>query len=197
MTLALLRLSRATTLAVGLLLVGAGANLYPLLAIASETAVAPEKNPPGDIPDNQAFVAFSGPQGYLLQVPEGWARKEAPDGVAFSDKYGRVELVFSKAHGVLTVDNVRALEAASLEKSGHAVKISTITKTQLPAGPAIKITFSSNSEPNGVTGKQIRLESERFLVVHGDQLAALTFSAPMGADNVDQWTLMSKSLRWQ
>src|SRR5690242_20999784 len=38
-------------------------------------AVATESNPPGDIPDNQAFVAYTSPaDGFLVKVPEGWGR---------------------------------------------------------------------------------------------------------------------------
>ncbi len=44
---------------------------------STESAVAPEINPPGDIPDSQAFVRFTSPAGgYSLEVPEGWARSE-------------------------------------------------------------------------------------------------------------------------
>src|SRR6202165_4866228 len=46
---------------------------------STETAVAPEVNPPGDIPDSQAFVTFKNSTGgYQLEVPEGWSQKAAP-----------------------------------------------------------------------------------------------------------------------
>ena len=45
-------------------------------AVQGETPVAPEKNPPGDIPDTQVFVEYrSAGGGYQLEVPEGWARR--------------------------------------------------------------------------------------------------------------------------
>src|SRR5690349_231827 len=53
----------------------------------TEQAVAPEQNPPGDIPDTQAFITYSSPQGhYNVEVPEGWARTEAGVDVRFVDK---------------------------------------------------------------------------------------------------------------
>ena len=61
----------------------------------------------------------------------------------------------------------------------------------------MRIVYSENSEANAVTGKQIRLESERFLIGHGGNVATVTFSAPAGADNADQWKLMSDSLTWK
>ena len=63
----------------------------------NDQAVTPEKNPPGDIPDTQAFVIYGSPAGFLLKVPEGWARKERRDGATFSDKYNIVEISVAPA----------------------------------------------------------------------------------------------------
>jgi len=60
-------------------------------ALAQEKLVAPEKNPPGDIPDNQVFVTFTSPAGFSLKVPEGWSRAQIDGGVRFFDKYDVVE----------------------------------------------------------------------------------------------------------
>ncbi len=56
----------------------------PETAVApSEPVVAPEVNPPGDIPDSQVFVRYtSASGGFALKVPEGWARTESPTSVA-------------------------------------------------------------------------------------------------------------------
>src|ERR1700682_6790355 len=46
---------------------------------STETAVAPEVNPPGDIPDSQAFVTFKNSTGgYPLESPDGWSQRAAP-----------------------------------------------------------------------------------------------------------------------
>ena len=166
-------------------------------AYAQENAIAPEVNPPGDIPDNQAFVAYASPLGFSIKAPEGWARKESDGGVSFADKFGSVEVTISSGAAAPTLASVKAGEAAELEKSGRAVKIGGIKEATLPSGPAVRISFTSNSEPNAVTGKKIRLESDRYLVAHAGKLATLTFSAPAGADNADQWKLMSDSFAWK
>lgn len=54
-------------------------------AAQAETAVAPEKNPPGDIPDSQVFIAYVG-SSYALKVPEGWARTVTGPNVIFASK---------------------------------------------------------------------------------------------------------------
>ena len=166
-------------------------------AFAQDKAVAPEVNPPGDIPDNQAFVVYASPLGFSIKAPEGWARKESADGVSFADKYGSVDVTISSSAAAPTLASVKAGEAADLEKNGRAVKIGAIKEATLPSGPAVRISFASNSEPNAVTGKKIRLESDRYLIAHAGKLATLTFSAPAGADNADQWKLMSDSFAWK
>jgi hypothetical protein len=60
----------------------------------------------------------------------------------------------------------------------------------------VLIVYTSNSDPNAVTDKQIRLENNRYLFYRAGHEAALTLSAPAGADNVDQWQLMANSFRW-
>jgi len=47
-----------------------------------------------------------------------------------------------------------------------------------------------------VTNKQVRLENNRYLFFHNGQLATLTLSAPVGADNVDQWARIAGSFKW-
>jgi len=50
------------------------------------SSLAAEKNPPGDIPDNQVFLKYaSAAGGYSLKVPEGWARIEDGADVSFTD----------------------------------------------------------------------------------------------------------------
>src|SRR4051794_21026165 len=50
-----------------------------------------EVSPAGDIPDNQAFVAYRPPgAGYSVKVPEGWARSASGRAVAFTDKLNTI-----------------------------------------------------------------------------------------------------------
>ena len=165
-------------------------------AIAQEKAIAPETNPPGDIPDSQVFVTYSSPLGFSIKAPEGWSRTESADGVSFADKYGRIDFRITTGATAPTLASVKSVEAAALEKNGRAAKIEKIEASTLPSGAAVRIAYTSNSEPNAVTGKQLRLENERLLIAHGGKIATITFSAPQGADNADQWKLMRDSFRW-
>jgi hypothetical protein len=168
-----------------------------LPAAAQQKLVAPETNPPGDIPDNQVFIAYTSPDGFSLKVPEGWSRAVAGPSVRFFDKYDEIGAALGTASAAPTVASVRAGEIANLEKAGHAVKVTAVRAVKLAAGPAVRISYQSNSAPNPVTNKQIRLEHERFIVFKGGKTITLDLAAPAGADNVDQWLLISNSLQWK
>ena len=172
------------------------AAISPRPSLAAEAPIATEKNPPGDIPDSQIFILYRSPLGFTVEVPEGWGRKERADGASFADKYGLLEVSLSATSDDPTLASVKANEAMALQQSGHAVKIDAIEAVKLPAGPAILIKYHSNSEANAVSNKKIRLEHDRYLIGHASKLATIDFSAPAGADNVDQWQLMSQSFVW-
>lgn len=166
--------------------------------VPAEQPVAPEKNPTGDIPDSQAFIKYSSATGgYGLEVPEGWARSESGTEVSFVDKLDGLRVSVSKVSAPPTVDSVRGSYVAGLEKTGRAVYVQEIKSVNLPGGEAVLVRYQSNSDPDAVTGKKVRLENESYLFYSKGRQATLTLWAPLGADNVDQWKRMSESFRWQ
>ena len=188
--------TRATLWGAGFIILGWLLSASAAPARAQEQAVVPEKNPPGDIPDSQVFVTFKSADGFELKVPEGWARTSRKNGVQFADKYNTIDLEIAAADADRTVASVRSQQAGALSKTGRAAKILDVKRVVLPAGPAVLIIYESNSEPNPVTRKQLRLESNRYLIFHKGRLATLDLAAPRGADNVDQWQLISRSFHW-
>jgi hypothetical protein len=163
----------------------------------AEQAVQAEKNPPGDIPDNQVFVSYRSPFGFTLQVPEGWSRADRPEGVRFFDKYNIIDIDVAQSAAAPHADSVRSREAAMLASGEHAAKIASVTDVKLRGGPAVRIVYTANSEPNPVTNKQIRLEHERFIFFKDGKTATADFAAPQDADNADQWRLMANSFQWR
>lgn len=167
------------------------------VAGGTEVALAPEQNPAGDIPDNQVFVSYTPPSGgYAFQVPEGWAQAATASGATFTDKFNGIAVDVTSVPSVPTTQSVQTTVVPILERSGKAVQIVKVEQITLPAGPAIRLTYTANSDPNPVTGKQVRLENERYLFFKNGTQAALTLWAPQGADNVDQWQQIVKSFRW-
>ena len=171
-------------------------STIPLSVSAAEQAITPERNPPGDIPDSQVFVTYSGP-GFSMKVPEGWSRNDIEGGARFDDKYNLISVTSSPTAAVPTIESAKLGEAADLVATGHAVKVTDIKQVKLDGGSAVRIQYQSNSEPNAVTGKQIRLERVRYLYFVGGKLIRLDMAAPAGADNVDQWLLMANSVKFK
>lgn len=168
---------------------------------STETAVAPEVNPPGDIPDSQAFVKFPNTTGgYQLEVPEGWAQMAAPpeysSDVTFVNKYDGVSIHVAPVTAPPTAASAQKNEVKQIQSKGRTVTITGVPETNLPAGKAVVIKYTSNSDPNPVTNKRIRLENVTYIFYRNGKEAMLTMWAPLGADNVDQWNRMSNSFRW-
>jgi hypothetical protein len=147
-----------------------------------------ETNPPGDIPDTQVFVPYASRYGYRVSFPEGWQRTEQGRGVTFINGFDgeRVRLGASARNPV-------QLATAGFEavRNVHAVPVN------LPAGRATRVTFTSNSQPNELTGKRVRLENNTYVFVSPRGTALLDLWAPLGSDNVDQWRRISRSLQWR
>jgi len=167
----------------------------------TETAVAPEVNPPGDIPDSQAFVTFKNSTGgYQLEVPEGWAQKAAPpeysSDVTFVHNYDGVTVHVAPASAPPTAASVQTNEVKQIQSHVHAVAITGVSEVNLPTGKAVAIKYTSNSDPNRVTNKQVRVENVTYIFFKNGKEAMLTMWAPLGADNIDQWNRVAKSFRW-
>jgi len=158
---------------------------------------APESSPAGDIPDNQAFVAFSPPgTGYSVKVPEGWSRTATGGAVSFTDKLNTVRLEQAKASSAPTVDSVRTSLLPKLATSEKGYKAGTVATVQRTAGRAVRITYLALGKPDPVTGKTRIDAVERYLFFHNGREAVVTLSGPKGADNVDPWRTITDSLRW-
>jgi hypothetical protein len=150
-----------------------------------------------DIPDTQTFVSYvSTPGHYQLDTPEGWARTAKTTDVSYTFSLDGIQVAITRSTAVPTVDSVRANQALTLQQTGRAIRDVIVSAVQLPSGLAVLISYTSNSDPNAVTGKQVRLENNSYLYYKNGMLAILTLWAPVGADNVDQWARISRSFKW-
>ena len=168
----------------------------------SSTPAAPspavtESNPPGDIPDNQAFVTYRAVSGhYTVEVPEGWARTTSGDSASFTDKLNGITAGETAASSAPTVASATATQVPALASSVpkfELVKVATFTRA---GGSGILITYLADSPANPVTGKVVRDAVECFLFWKSGQLVTVSLSGPQSADNVDPWAKVSGSFRW-
>jgi hypothetical protein len=164
----------------------------------SPAAGATESNPPGDIPDNQAFVAFTPPgAGFSVKIPEGWASSTAGATTTFTDKLNQVQVTAAKVDLAPSVASVNATDVPALKTQVPQFAPGTVSTVTRQAGPAVLVTYQGDSPPNPVTGKVVRDAFERYVFFHAGWRVDLTLSGPTNADNVDPWRTVTDSLRWQ
>jgi hypothetical protein len=159
---------------------------------------AKEDNPPGDIPDDQVFVAYTPPSGaFTVKVPEGWARTENAGAVTFTDNLNRVRMEMVDAPSAPTVDSVRQNELPAIQAAAKRFEAGKVTMVTRKAGPAVLVTYRADADPNPVTGKVIHDDVERYEFWRNGKAAILTLSGPQGADNVDPWRIVTDSFGWK
>jgi hypothetical protein len=158
---------------------------------------APEVNPAGDIPDNQAYVRFAPPgAGFSVKVPEGWSRTAAGAAVTFTDKLNNVRIESAAAKAPLAVAAARQRTLPQLAASVKGFHPGTVSLVTRNAGKALRVTYLATAKPDPVTGKTGTDAVERYVFSHHGRDAVLTLSGPKGADNVDPWRIITDSLQW-
>jgi outer membrane lipoprotein SlyB len=191
------RLAVAAIVAVGI--AGCGSSSSPGGASAANTPKpnAPEVNPAGDIPDNQAYVRYAPPgAGLSVKVPEGWSRTTAGGAVTFTDKLNAIRIETTKASSPVTVRAARKTVLPALASSVKGFRAGAVSIVTRSAGTALRITYLAAAAPNPVTGKAGQDAVERYVFAHNGRQLLLTLSGPKGADNVDPWRIVTDSVRW-
>ncbi len=163
----------------------------------SPASAATESNPPGDIPDNQAYVAFTPPGSPVsVKVPEGWARSTTAASTVFTDKLNRIEIQTSPAAAAPTTTSVSAVDVPQLQATVPKFAAGQVTSASRAAGPVVLLTYQGDSASDPVTGKVVRDTFERYTYFRAGTRVDLTLSGPTNADNVDPWRIVSDSVRW-
>ncbi|MER5916644.1 hypothetical protein ABT124_41295 [Streptomyces sp. NPDC001982] len=172
---------------------------------SSSTGSAPnaaptETNPPGDIPDNQAYVAFqpsTGFTGFTVKVPEGWARTAKGTTTVFTDKLNRVQISAVSAPAAPTTGSVTNTVVPQLRTQVPKFANPKVTVIKRKSGSAVLLTYQGDSAADPVTGKVVRDAFERYAFYKQGHEVDLTLSGPVNADNVDPWRIVSDSFGWR
>lgn len=191
------RLTVPSCLALASLAVLIGCGSGTPSGTAQSTGAAQEVNPPGDIPDDQAFVAYPWPGGgFSVSVPEGWARTESQGAVIFTDKLNSVRIETADLAQAPSVDSAHADELPAIQSSASNYASGDITSVTRTAGDAVLITYTGDSDPDPITGRTVTNSVERYEFWNAGVEVILTLSGPQGADNVDPWRTITDSLQW-
>jgi hypothetical protein len=171
----------------------------PTAAAVAGSNSGPEASPPGDIPDDQTFVAFSPAGGrYTVKVPEGWARTEpAPGRVTFTDKLNRIDIQMPDAPVAPTVESTTADVVPALAAGESCFSLVDVKSVTRPVGSAVLSLYRADSAPDPVTGKVVYDDVERYSYWKDGTEVVLTLAGPAGSDNVDPWRVVTDSFAWR
>jgi hypothetical protein len=165
---------------------------------SSHTVVtaAPEAQNPGDIPDTVAYVPYTSTAGgYSLVHPEGWAQTATRSSVSFVNVYNEVAASLKHSPASPTVASAHAVDVPLLRASEPSFLLKSVSRVTLPAGSGVVITYLRNSPPDPVTGRSVRQVVQRYEVYRNHKVVVLELSGAVGADNVDAYRRVSRSLR--
>ena len=150
----------------------------------------------GDIPDNQNFLTYGDKSvGFSIKYPEGWSQKKTAGGINFQDKNNLVRVQIRKGQAP-TAASVTA-ELNKLKAANPSLKAQAPKQFNLKGKPAIKVSYTTTSAPNPVTGKRVVLMVDRYELANKGRVAVIDLGTPTGVDNVDAYRMMSESFTWQ
>lgn len=160
-----------------------------------------ESNPPGDIPDNQAYVPYRPAggtfTGFTVKVPEGWARTVQKDTTVFTDKLNTVRITAATASAAPTVGSVTNTVVPQLRSQVPKFASPKVSEVNRHAGRIVLLTYQGDSAKDPVTGKVVRDAFERYAYYRSGHEVDVTLSGPVNADNVDPWRIISDSFAWR
>ncbi len=166
-------------------------------ASATQAPSAKESNPAGDIPDNQAFVAYTQPKaGFTVKVPEGWARTDLADGANFTDRLNSIVVQSRPTANPVTAADIKKQAKPAVAANLSNYQLSSVKDVTLPVGPAIEAIYTASAPPDQVTGKTVQDDVLVYTISGAGKHAALALVGPQGADNVDPWKIVADSFRW-
>lgn len=150
----------------------------------------------GDIPDNQVFVTLhDAGAGYSMQFPEGWVQRGGGSDVTLQDKNNLVHIVVRRG---TPPDAAAAAQALAREKRATpSLQAGAPTSVTVAGHPAIRISYSTESAANPVTGKRVLLLVDRYVLPGTGRYAVVDLGTPKGVDNVDAYRMMVGSFRWR
>ena len=159
----------------------------------------------GDIPDNQVFLTYhNATAGYSMKYPEGWALSGSGGVETIRDKNNLIKI--SVGHGTAPSTSQVTAQLTALHATTPSLKAGapqthpTCTfqaSTRAVPAAAVRVDYATQSAPNAVTGKRVKLLVNRYYLAHGGKLAVVDLGTPQGVDNVDAYCLMITSFRWR
>jgi hypothetical protein len=149
----------------------------------------------GDIPDNQVFLVYrnSSPR-YSMKYPEGWTLSGSGSDVTIRNKNNIVHILITSGPAPTSASMTSALQA--LKASTPTLRFTAPQAVSIGSEPALKLTYTTHSAPDPVTGRSVELIVDRYALHHAGRVATVDLGTPQGVDNVDAYRKMIQSFRW-
>jgi hypothetical protein len=149
----------------------------------------------GDIPDNQVFLVFSDKAGgFAIKYPEGWTQSGSGRQVTFRDKNNLVRVLIGS--GAAPTPTSVAAQLNALKQADPTLAFRPPQTVTIGSSPVVKAVYTTESAPNPVTGKRVKLIVDRYELAHAGRVATVDLGTPVGVDNVDAYRMMIESFRW-
>jgi hypothetical protein len=149
----------------------------------------------GDIPDNQVFLVFTDKAGgFSIKYPEGWTQSGSPRNVTFRDKNNLVHVVIATDKPPTPTSVAAQLDA--LKQSDPTLRFRAPRTVTVGSAPVVKAVYTTESAPNPVTGKRVKLIVDRYELAKAGRVATVDLGTPVGVDNVDAYRMMIESFQW-
>jgi hypothetical protein len=132
--------------------------------------------------------------GFSMKYPEGWTQSGSPRDVTIRDKNNLVHVLI--AGGVPPTTSSVGGQLGALKGSEPTLAFQPPQQFHVTAGPAIKAVYTTESAPNPVTGKRVKLVVDRYVLSKGGQVATVDLGTAVGVDNVDAYRMMINSFKW-
>jgi hypothetical protein len=130
-----------------------------------------------------------------MQYPEGWVQRGAASDVTLQDKNNLVHIVVRRGTAPNAAAVARAL--AREKRATPSLQAGAPSSVTVAGRPAIKISYSTESAANPVTGKRVLLLVDRYVLPGAGHYAVADLGTPKGVDNVDAYRMMIGSFRWR
>jgi hypothetical protein len=164
----------------------------------SSSSSSTEVNPSGDIPDNQAYVAFISPSGkFTASVPEGWSRSSSGSSIVFADKLNSARFEQKQVPAAPTRDSVAASVVPALKTAHPGFSLTDVAPFTRAGGSGVLVRYQQHAPANAVTAASRRQAVEEYLFWKSGTEVDVTLTSPTGADNVDPWKKITDSFAWR
>jgi hypothetical protein len=129
-----------------------------------------------------------------MQYPEGWVQRGGGSDVTLQDKSNLVHIV--ARHGTAPTAAAAAQALAGEKRATPSLQAGAPSSVTVAGRPAIKISYSTESAANPVTGKRVLLLVDRYILPGTGRYAVADLGTPKGVDNVDAYRRMIGSFKW-